>query len=377
MALDKFRAAPLPNAPVQWDPQYMRQLLRILENYFSQLDSNTPNHAQKYTADQFALNLAPTLESTKGAITWNSTDQTANLGMDYGVIQQIGEETYARVGNTTGVTIPNGTVVGFAGATADALLVAPYLADGSQSSLYMLGIMTHDLPDSGQKGYCTVWGFIRDLDTSAYSPGDILYASPTVAGGLTNTKPTAPNNVIPVAACVVSDATNGVIFVRPTVEQQQYYGVFSDTVSQSPAAAYTPYAFPFNTTDFAKGFTRGTPTSRIVASAAGLYDFQFSAQVTSGSSNAKKLWVWPRINGVDVPNSNSEITVSGANTVLVPAWNWVLSMQAGDYFELTYAADDVNIQISAIPAQTGAVGTPTFARPACPSVLLTVTQVQQ
>ena len=53
MALDKFKAAPLPNAPAQYDPQYVRQLIRVLETYFSQLDSNTPNHAQQYTADSF------------------------------------------------------------------------------------------------------------------------------------------------------------------------------------------------------------------------------------------------------------------------------------------------------------------------------------
>lgn len=53
MALDKFKASPLPNPPAQYDPQYIRQVIRVLENYFSQLDSNTPNHAQKYTADEF------------------------------------------------------------------------------------------------------------------------------------------------------------------------------------------------------------------------------------------------------------------------------------------------------------------------------------
>lgn len=31
----------------------MRQVIRVLENYFSQLDSNAPNHAQSYTADNF------------------------------------------------------------------------------------------------------------------------------------------------------------------------------------------------------------------------------------------------------------------------------------------------------------------------------------
>lgn len=53
MALDKFRAAPLPNPPAQYDAQYLRQLIRVLENYFSQLDSRTPNNAEQYTADRF------------------------------------------------------------------------------------------------------------------------------------------------------------------------------------------------------------------------------------------------------------------------------------------------------------------------------------
>lgn len=53
MALTRFRAAPLPNPPAQYDPQYLRQVIRVLETYFSQLDSNTPNYAQSYTADFF------------------------------------------------------------------------------------------------------------------------------------------------------------------------------------------------------------------------------------------------------------------------------------------------------------------------------------
>jgi hypothetical protein len=53
VALDRFRAAPLPNPPALWDPQYVRQLIRVIELYFNQLDSRTPNNAEKYTADEF------------------------------------------------------------------------------------------------------------------------------------------------------------------------------------------------------------------------------------------------------------------------------------------------------------------------------------
>ena len=53
MALDKFRASPLPNPPAQYDPQFVRQLIRVLETYFSQLDSRAANNAEQYSADRF------------------------------------------------------------------------------------------------------------------------------------------------------------------------------------------------------------------------------------------------------------------------------------------------------------------------------------
>lgn len=53
MALDKFRAAPLPNPPMEYDPQYIRQMIRVLETYFSQLDSRAANNAEQYSANRF------------------------------------------------------------------------------------------------------------------------------------------------------------------------------------------------------------------------------------------------------------------------------------------------------------------------------------
>lgn len=53
MALENFRASSLPNPGPEYDPQYLRQLIRSIELYFSQLDSLAPNHAQSYRASQF------------------------------------------------------------------------------------------------------------------------------------------------------------------------------------------------------------------------------------------------------------------------------------------------------------------------------------
>ena len=371
MALDRFRASPLPNPPSQYDPQYMRQVIRVIETYFSQLDSNTPNNAQKYTADTFQVNTSAVTTPMMGSLSWNIPDQTLDLGMEYGVVQQIGEETYARVQNNTGVLIPNGTVVGFAGAVPDsALSVAPYLADGSQPSINLLGVMTHDLPDTGDKGYCTVWGFVRGLDTSAFTIGDVLYASPTVAGGFTKVKPTAPNNVIPIAAVLQVSATAGIIFVRPTIEQQKYYGEFTKLDSQTPAVINTAYALTFTTTEFAKGVSRGTPTSRIVVANAGLYNFAVSVQITSTNSSQKAIWVWLRKNGTtDIPDSARVASITLNNGYLVVSLNEVFSVLAGEYIEIMYASDSTNISISTVAA--------TAFAPAAPAAILAVTQTEQ
>lgn len=314
-----------------------------------------------------------------GEAVWSQQSGTLDLGLDYGVTMQIGQETYARVENSTGSLIPSGTVVGFSGVGANRTLrVAPYIANGSTPTLYILGVMTHDLPDSGQFGYCTVWGHVRGINTNAFNAGDILYASPSTAGAFTNVKPTAPNNVVPVAAVLAKSATDGEIFVRPTIEQQSYYGVFSyNGATQSPSAIYTPKALLLDTTDYANGVSIGTPASRIVVSTSGLYRFNFSIQIESGSSSAKKLWIWPRINGNNVPDSNSEITVSGAGTVLVAAWTWTISMAANQYFEIMFAGDATDISIISKAATTGANGTSDFARPAVPGVILEVNQIQQ
>jgi hypothetical protein len=326
-----------------------------------------------YDIDAFfnslAFNLDPRPIEGKGILRWNPTEQTLDLGMDYNITQQIGQETYARVGNTTGVTIPKGTVVGFAGAENDALLVSPYLANGSQRSLYILGIMAHDLPDSGERGYCTTWGFIRGMNTSGFTAGDVLYASPTVIGGLTNIKPTAPNNVIPVAACIQCDPVDGVIFVRPTITQMQYYGIFAKTADQSPLAVNTAYVATFNDTEISNGVVIGTPASRIVVPESGLYQFAATVQITSGSSAAKNVWVWFRRNGVNYPNSARVVTSNINNGYIPVTLNEFFTLAAGDYVEIAFASDSINVTLDNVVA--------TDFAPEAPAILLSVTQVQQ
>ena len=53
MAMQRFRFGNLPIPPTEYSPEHLRQAFRILELYFNQLDSLTPNQAESYRADNF------------------------------------------------------------------------------------------------------------------------------------------------------------------------------------------------------------------------------------------------------------------------------------------------------------------------------------
>lgn len=299
-----------------------------------------------------------------GRLAWDVNDDTLNLGHSGGVIQQIGEELYARVTNTTGSTITNGQFVGL---TGSGTAVAPYIANNSTPPMYVIGVATQDIPN-GQRGRLTVWGRVRGLNTSSWSVGNILYSSPTVAGGLTNIKPTAPNLVIPVGVVTASDASNGEIFVRPVIEQQLYYGAFLRTTNVSPAAINTAYPVEFDTTQVTNGISIGTPSSRVVAAHSGLYSFNVSFQVKSSSASAKTIWFWFRKNGGDIANSSLKRSFD-SNNITTQTRTQRISMNAGDYVEIMWASDDTNVSLE-YTASTA------FA-PAAPSCVLSVEQIQQ
>jgi hypothetical protein len=142
------------------------------------------------------------------------------------------------------------------------------------------------------------------------------------------------------------------------------YGAFSDSTTQTAAVINTPYALTFNTTDLSAGVYVGSPTSRIYVDRSGAFNFQFSLQLESTNASSKTIYIWPRINGANVANSATKITLKGSNEAYVAAWNFVLSMSAGDYFQLMWATDNTNVHVQANPA--------TAFCPAIPSVIMTV-----
>lgn len=147
-----------------------------------------------------------------------------------------------------------------------------------------------------------------------------------------------------------------------------HFGSFYDTTTQT-TLGNTPEAMRLNTTDISDGFTI-VSGSRITAAYAGVYDVQFSAQVqkTQGGSS-EDIYIWPRVNGINVPVSSTKLTLANNGVFIVPAWNFFLNLSAGDYVELMWYATDSHIELfyEASPV-AGAV-------PAIPSVILTINKI--
>lgn len=145
------------------------------------------------------------------------------------------------------------------------------------------------------------------------------------------------------------------------------YGAFSDTTDQFAAVVNTAYGITFNTTGLSRGVRVGSPTSRIYVDKTGVFNFQFSLQLDKSSSAVGNVYVWARVNGVDVANSATKVAVQGSTAETVAAWNFVLQLNNGSYFELMWSTDDTGCHILHEPASSPV--------PAIPSAILTVSEV--
>jgi hypothetical protein len=158
------------------------------------------------------------------------------------------------------------------------------------------------------------------------------------------------------------------------VEAGRRYGSFYSTTAFTPAVINTAYAITFNNTytradgsDLVYGvYVDSVVTSRVYVDNTATYNFQFSAQLKNISGSGHSVFIWPRINGVNIDDSATQVTLgAGSNAASVAAWNFVLNLQAGDYFELIYSADSLNVTVPYVAASSPV--------PAIPSVILTVT----
>lgn len=173
-------------------------------------------------AGQIEFDQTPTGTPGVAIMQWNDQDGTVDLGLKGGnVTLQIGQEQVTRVVNKTGIDLleANYQTVRVDGAQGNRLKVALAQANNDANSAETLGIVTETINDN-QEGFITTSGLVRNINTTGsiqgetWADGDMLYLSGTVAGQLTNIKPTAPIHTIIMGYVVRAHATQGQIYVK-------------------------------------------------------------------------------------------------------------------------------------------------------------------
>ena len=148
-----------------------------------------------------------------------------------------------------------------------------------------------------------------------------------------------------------------------------YYGAFQDVTNQTAAEINTGYPMKLGVTDLSNGVTV-VSNSRITIANTGIYNIQWSAQFTNPLSAEHDVTIWLRKNGVDVPGSSGVVLVpakhGSSDGHVLPSWNFLLDIVAGDYYEFVWSTVNTSVYISFSPA-----GNPP---PSTASVVMTVTQ---
>ena len=187
----------------------------------------------------------------------------------------------------------------------------------------------------------------------------------TVTGPTGNTGPTGP-------ASTVTGPT-GVAGPQGAGGATGYYASFYSSTDQSANVTDTAYPIYAENQDIANGISMQTDASgnksKITFAYSGVYDLQFSLQLhnNGGGGSGNTVNIWLSKNGINVPSTDTKVTVQSNNPYVVAAWDFMLSVNAGDYYQLIWSTDNTNIGID-----TGAAGT---INPAIPSVIFTVMQV--
>lgn len=142
---------------------------------------------------------------------------------------------------------------------------------------------------------------------------------------------------------------------------------------QIALAPATAYALFFNSTDFASN-TSLIDTTKMSVSVPGIYNMQFSVQLQNEDNTPQDVYLWLRQNGTDIIGSTGKVGMPQRKAINNPShdikgWNYFLSMNAGDYVEVWWSTDGVNVTIP------NYIATPLPTKPSTASVVATLSFV--
>jgi len=176
-------------------------------------------------AGQVSLDITPTGTPTVGTTQWNDNLGSSETTLKGGtVVLKNGVDLVARVVNkvtpNTTLTKANYSAVRISGAQGQRLAVQLAQGNNDANSADTIGLVTETIA-TNQEGFIITMGQIEDINTTGslqgetWVDGDVLYLSPTIAGRLTNIKPTGlTGHIVVIGYVEYAHAIQGKIYVK-------------------------------------------------------------------------------------------------------------------------------------------------------------------
>jgi hypothetical protein len=165
------------------------------------------------TANQFVNSVTKVNDSTIRVIKGTST---TDITITTSSVVTAATRLVTSVYNNSGATITKGSVVYISGRHSSNLpTIAKAQANNEENSYKTFALVSDDIADNAS-GLVIQAGNIAGLNlpTSSFTDGDIVYLSPTTAGGLTITKPLAPNHICKIGSVTRAHPTLGSIEIK-------------------------------------------------------------------------------------------------------------------------------------------------------------------
>ncbi len=148
----------------------------------------------------------------EGRVHWIDDAKTLEIDTEISnFMVEIGHQTVARVYNPESYTMTPGMVVRISGSQGNRPAITTASYEGDPTSANTLGFVATTISSAGN-GYVVTNGYLRNVNTNAYTVGTSLYLSSS--GQFTNIAPDAPLHEVRLGKVIVQNATTGVIYVN-------------------------------------------------------------------------------------------------------------------------------------------------------------------
>ena len=200
------------------------------------------------------------------------------------------------------------------------------------------------------------YGTVRDKIHESYDTGSLM-----ITGSLSGTTLTFEKG----------DTTTFDINLGNSFHENSYLSIYS-TASQALVASGSEQAVTFTSTWASRNVSL-SGSSKIVFDSAGVYEFNFVAQVSNSENAVYDSWFWIKYNGSNFPNSTTQLTLQPRKTPALPSAQLMsisiigVALNDNDYIELYWTGENTATALTETAA-TGVV-------PETPSIIASIKRV--